>query len=133
MYTTYTDYKQGKSIPFTGVLLDVAFKEGVDSIEILDPDSSLRDYTVLILFPVPLACHIESQSARPTTTLFKEVTYNGWPPYKNKCPPELCEFFGIPGTISYKNGMVLKSNGIVMPKAMWEQVLKTIHSEEVCV
>jgi len=39
---------------------------------------------------------VKSSTAQdPTMNLLKKVEYNGWPPYKKQCPPELWECWKI--------------------------------------
>lgn len=128
-FDVQVQYKQEKSIPVADVFSRLCFKEGVHSIENSEYGISLLEGRIhFIKRLIDLARVKSSTEQDPTVNLLKEVVYNGWPPYRKQFPQELWEFWNFRCDLVIEDGIVLKSNRIVLPKDMPNEVLQTIHS-----
>ena len=64
----------------------------------------------------------------PSMNLLKEVFYKEWPSYGKKHLQELWNYWNFGGDLVLEDALVLKSDRIVIPELLQEQVLQTIHT-----
>ena len=60
--------------------------------------------------------------------VLKEIIYNGWPSRRNECPKELWEYWNHKWDLTWEDGVILKSDRIVVPESLRGQVLELMHS-----
>ena len=60
--------------------------------------------------------------------VLKEIIYNGWPSRRNECPKELWEYWNHKRDLTWEDGVILKSDRIVVPESLRGQVLELMHS-----
>ena len=60
--------------------------------------------------------------------VLKQIIYNGWPRRRNECPKELWEYWNHRCDLTLEDGVILKSDRVVLPESLRGQVLDLIHS-----
>lgn len=60
--------------------------------------------------------------------MLKGIIYNGRPSRRNECPKELWEYWNHNWDLTWEDGVILKSDRIVVPQSLRGQVLDLIHS-----
>ena len=114
-------YKSGKTIPVVDALSRVCF----------DKSQQIKDNTVHFVTDIPCPIDInavKSASALdPTMIKLKNTIYRGWPAHRKECPPELLDYWNFRCDLVLEDGLILKSDVILIPKQLRRQVLDVIH------
>lgn len=60
--------------------------------------------------------------------MLKQTVLSGWPENRNKCPTELSDFWNFRDEISYYEGILFKSDKIIVPASLRQNLLEKIHT-----
>jgi len=72
---------------------------------------------------------IERETAKDTTCqLLIDHISEGWPENKNDLKPEVRPYFSIRDTLSFHDGIILKGEAVLIPKALRGQIKERLHS-----
>uniref|UniRef100_A0A1A8Q4A2 Gypsy retrotransposon integrase-like protein 1 n=1 Tax=Nothobranchius rachovii TaxID=451742 RepID=A0A1A8Q4A2_9TELE len=63
--------------------------------------------------------------------LLKEVVLRGWPDHREDTPLAIREYWSIRDEISAQDGVLFKSQRVIIPKSMRAEMLKRIHTSHV--
>ena len=114
-------YKPGKTIPVADVLSRVC----------LDKSQQIKDNTVRFVSDTPCPIKINTMKSAsaldPTMIKLKDTIYRGWPAHRKECPPELLDFWNFRCDLVLEDGLILKSDRILIPKQLRGQVLDVVH------
>ena len=58
----------------------------------------------------------------------KTTDLTGWPEKREQCPIQFCDYWNYREEISLHNGILFKSQRVIVPKAMTPEMLSKIHS-----
>ena len=58
----------------------------------------------------------------------KTPDLTGWPEKREQCPIQFCDYWNYREEISLHNGILFKSQRVIVPKAMTPEILSKIHS-----
>ena len=58
----------------------------------------------------------------------KTTVLTGWPQKRDECPVEVRDYWNYREEISLHNGLLFKSQRVIVPKAMRSEMLSWIHS-----
>ena len=98
--------------------------------EILIPDLQVNEIHLKSYLPV--APEIYRQFEKETALdgelqLLQDVVHKGWPSDQSRLPPSLRPYWNFRDEISSINGLLYKSNKIVVPKSLKDDMLNRIH------
>ena len=114
-------YKPGKTIPVADALSTVCF----------DKSQQIKDNTVHFLTDTPCPIDIDavksSSALDPTMIKLKDTIYRGWPARRKEYPPELLDYWNFRCDPGLEDGLILKSERILIPKQLRRQVLDVIN------
>ena len=58
----------------------------------------------------------------------KTAVLTGWPEKRDECSVQICDYSNYREEISLYNGLLFKSQRVIVPKAMRSEILSRIHS-----
>ena len=109
-------YKPGKTIPVSDALSRVCF----------DISQQIKDNTVHFVSDTPCPININTMkfasSLDPTMIKLKDTIYRGWPAHRKEFPPELLDYWNFRCDLVLENGLILKSDRILILKQLRGQV-----------
>ena len=119
-------YKPGKDMYITDTLSRKLLKT-------VEPQENLQEYTVFVIdkFPVSqeIMSRIRHESENDTVLIRpKEIILKGWPEIKQDRDPSIMSFWNYRDELSYLDGLLLKSERIIIPKAMRVEMINKIHN-----
>ena len=81
-----------------------------------------------ITSPINISLIKSATEKDPTLNRLKQMIMEGWPEYRKQCPQELWDFWYFRCDLAIEDGMILKSNRIVIPEELRRQVLEALHT-----
>lgn len=60
-------------------------------------------------------------------SLLKKVIQDGWPVYRNQCQPEILDFWNFRDELACFDGIIMKGQKLVIPKALRSSILDIVH------
>lgn len=112
-------YKPGKMIPVA------------DALSRVNKSQQIKGNTAHFVTDTPCPIDInavKSPSALGLTMIkLKDTIYRGWPAHRKECPPEELDYWNFRCDIVLGDGLILKSDRILIPKQLRRQVLDVIH------
>ncbi|XP_055585053.1 uncharacterized protein K02A2.6-like [Uranotaenia lowii] len=123
-YNPQVVYVKGKNIPIP----DILSRDVAHSIEPEAEEEQLEVHLVLQMSKdscKELRYHTESDSE---TRLLKEVILRGWPDLKEDVSLELKKYWCFRDELAVYDGLVFKSNQVVVPLGLRKKMLNAIHS-----
>lgn len=125
-------YRRGENIPVADALSRVCLKKEErtpvsNKSEWCSPDSKIHFRTEK---SCPMSIDlVKSALARDKSMhVLKQIIYNRWPSQRNECPKELREYWNHRCDLTLEDGVILKSDRVVVPESLRGQVLDLTHS-----
>ncbi|KAK7912921.1 hypothetical protein WMY93_013132 [Mugilogobius chulae] len=121
-------HRPGKDIPVADTLsrkplhdYDSTLSEGMDE----QVHSVIKSLPVSDkkLSDIQAATHSDQQ-----LTALKHIVQVGWPDDRHKCPQNLLDFWNFRDEIAYYDGILFKSDKIIVPSALRKTMLEKIHT-----
>jgi len=127
-YDLEVKHYQGKNIPVADTL---SRKFLSDTYPILSDGIDMQVHMVLSALPVSDRKKEEIQSLTeqdPQLVILKQVIIEGWPEKRSSCQSEIIDYWNYRDTLSVVDGLILKGHKIVIPQALRQKMLETVHS-----
>uniref|UniRef100_A0A3P9KLT8 Gypsy retrotransposon integrase-like protein 1 n=1 Tax=Oryzias latipes TaxID=8090 RepID=A0A3P9KLT8_ORYLA len=118
-------YKPGRSIPLADALSRICQKT---TKEITTSNQSDVHFISTATRLVDDKSVREAMADDPTMNMLKDTIYKGWPQYRKQCPPELWEYWTFRCDLVLEDGLILKGERIVIPKALRNDILDILHT-----
>ena len=63
-----------------------------------------------------------------TLQIFKTVILQGWPAERKDAPVQVTSYFSVRDELSVQDGLILRSERVVVPQALRQDIRQRIHS-----
>ena len=122
-------YQQGNDAYITDALRRAALADNTPEI----PDKELSAFVHSFISNIPMSDTRLKQFQRETAkdmvlTALTNYIQTGWPHNRPKVDPSIRQFYNFRKELSLNNGLVLKSNHIIIPTAMRREMLQALHT-----
>ena len=126
------NYRRGENIPIADALSRVCLKKKEhtpvsNKSKWCSPDSNIHFITEESC-PMSIDLVTSTLARDKSMHVLKQIIYNGWPSQRNECPKELWEYWNHRCELTLEDGVILKSDRVVLPESLRGQVLDLIHS-----
>ncbi|XP_064617379.1 uncharacterized protein K02A2.6-like [Liolophura sinensis] len=128
LYDLNVVFRPGKEIPIADTL-SRNYKSGHDAHE----DPTLEEHVHAVLERIPVTDQklekIKSEKQKIQTLIkLKSVIHRGWPQTKRQVDADLKEFWHVRDELTVLNGILFKSDKIVIPASLHVDMLQRIHA-----
>ena len=126
-YDIDVKFRPGKDIPVPDTL---SRKSLSDTCPDLSVGTDIHVNMVMSSLPVSdrklkeMREHTEND---PQMSALKTVIMQGWPESRKQCKTEVIDFWNYRDELSYVDGLILKSNKIVIPRVLRQNMLEIVH------
>lgn len=120
-------YKPGIKIPVADALSRVCFKKNSQKKE---DQGKHHEVNFITNITSPIDIRLIKTATDQDTTLnrLKKMITEGWPDFRKQCPQELWDFWNYRCDLVIEDGMILKSDRILIPEELRKQVLEALHT-----
>ena len=77
--------------------------------------------------PIDINAVKSASALDPVMIKRKDTIYRGWPAHRKECLPDILDYWNFRCDLVLEDGLILKSDRILIPKQLRRQVLDVIH------
>ena len=126
-YSIDVKYRSGKQIP----VADTLSRKSLTKIE--NQEEAFDEYVHSVVSHLPVSDKKFEELRQATVNdkqlnQVKQVVLNGWPEKRDQCPKSVLEFWNYKDELSVNEEIIMKSERIIVPTALREEMINRIHS-----